>query len=59
MLTGEGGKGWGRSQILQRRESMILYKPFKTLWYASTGIFATLNPIRDLAQLCVGESFVK
>jgi hypothetical protein len=27
-----GGMGSGRSQIIQRRESLVLYKPFNTLW---------------------------
>jgi hypothetical protein len=29
MLMGEGG----RSQIIGRRESLVLYKSFNTLWY--------------------------
>ncbi len=24
LLTGEGGKGWGTSQIIRRRESLVL-----------------------------------
>jgi hypothetical protein len=31
LLTGEGGRGWGRSQIIRRRESLVLYKSFNTL----------------------------
>ena len=27
-----GGRGWGRSQIIWRRESLALYKSFNTLW---------------------------
>ncbi len=30
--TGEGGKTWGRSQIIRRRESLVLNKSFNTLW---------------------------
>ncbi len=31
-LTGEGGvRGWGRSQIIRRRERLVLYKLFNTL----------------------------
>ncbi len=32
MLTGEDRGGWGRSQIIRWRESLVLYKLFKTLW---------------------------
>ncbi len=28
----EGGTGRGRSQIIRRRESLVLYKSFNTLW---------------------------
>ncbi len=31
LLMEEGGTGWGRSQIIGLRESMVLYKSFKTL----------------------------
>ncbi len=31
LLTGVGGRGYGRSQILRRRESVILYKSVNTL----------------------------
>jgi hypothetical protein len=30
--TGENGRGWRRSQIIRRLESLVLYKSFKTLW---------------------------
>jgi hypothetical protein len=29
-----GGRGWGRSQITERRESLLFYKSFNTLWAA-------------------------
>jgi len=32
LRTGEGGRGWRRSQIRRWRESLFLYKSFKTLW---------------------------
>jgi hypothetical protein len=32
LLTGEGGKGWRRSQIIRRRESLVLSKSFNILW---------------------------
>ncbi len=28
----DGGGGWGRSQIIRRRESLVLYKSFNTLF---------------------------
>ncbi len=31
LLTGEGGRGWGRSQIIRQRESLVLYKSFNIL----------------------------
>jgi hypothetical protein len=31
LLTGEGRRGWGRSQIIRRRESHVLYELFNTL----------------------------
>ncbi len=31
LLTGEG-EGWGRSQIMWRRESLVFYKSFTTSW---------------------------
>ncbi len=31
LLTGEGGRGWERSQIIRRRESLVIYKSFNTL----------------------------
>ncbi len=30
LLTGEGGTVWGRSQVIRRRESLVLYKSFNT-----------------------------
>jgi hypothetical protein len=33
LLTG-WGSGWGRSQFIHRRESLVLYKSFNTLWPA-------------------------
>jgi hypothetical protein len=33
LLTGGRGRGWGRSQIIQQLESLVLYKSFNTLWY--------------------------
>ncbi len=30
-LTGDGGRVWGRSQIIRRRESLVSYKSFNTL----------------------------
>jgi hypothetical protein len=32
LLTREGERGWGRSQIIQGRESLVLYNPLTTLW---------------------------
>jgi hypothetical protein len=32
LLTEEGESGWGRSQIIRMRESLVLYKSFNTLW---------------------------
>ncbi len=34
LLTG-GGREWERSQIIRRRESLVLYKLFNTRWYPS------------------------
>ncbi len=31
LLTGEGGMGWGRSQMTRWRESLVLYKSLTTL----------------------------
>jgi hypothetical protein len=30
LLTGEGWRGWRRSQIIRRRENLVFYKSFKT-----------------------------
>jgi hypothetical protein len=35
LLMGEGGKGWGKSQIIQRCESLAFYKSLNTLWVDS------------------------
>jgi hypothetical protein len=32
LQTGEGEMGWVRSQIIRRRESLVLFKSFNTLW---------------------------
>jgi hypothetical protein len=32
LLTGEWGRGWGRSQIIRRRENLVLYESFNTLF---------------------------
>jgi hypothetical protein len=32
IITGEGGGRWGRSQIIRRRESLVLHKSFNTLY---------------------------
>jgi hypothetical protein len=32
LLTEEGVRGLGRSQIIRRRDSLVLYKSFNTLW---------------------------
>ncbi len=32
LLTGKGVRGWGRSQIIRRRECLFLCKSFSTLW---------------------------
>ncbi len=31
-VWGGGGRGWGRSLIFRRQESLVLYKSFNTLW---------------------------
>jgi hypothetical protein len=31
LLTGVGTREWGRSQIIRRRESLVLYNPLTTL----------------------------
>ncbi len=33
LLQGRGGRGWGRSQIIWHRVSLVLYKSFNTPWY--------------------------
>jgi hypothetical protein len=34
LLTGEGsGRGWGRSHLIQLRDSLVLYKAFINLWF--------------------------
>jgi hypothetical protein len=30
-LTGEGGMVWGRSQVIRRRKSLVIYKSFNPL----------------------------
>ncbi len=30
LMTGKRGRGWGRSQIVRRQESLVLYKSFNT-----------------------------
>jgi hypothetical protein len=37
LLTGGLGWGWGRSQILRRRESLVLYKSFNCIFYELRG----------------------
>ncbi len=32
LLTGEGGRGWARSQIIRPQEILVLYRSFNTLW---------------------------
>jgi hypothetical protein len=35
LLAGEGGwMVWGRSQVIRRRESLVLFKSFNTLYHA-------------------------
>ncbi len=36
MLTREGRGGWGRSQIIRQRGSLVLFKSFNTLWVQCT-----------------------
>jgi hypothetical protein len=31
-----GGRRWGRSKIIRRRESLIIFKSFNTLWREET-----------------------
>ncbi len=50
LLTGEGrGGGCGRSQIIRRRESLVLYNSFNTLWCK---VFTFLGMKKPNAQLC-------
>ncbi len=53
LLTGDGrgGRGWGRSQILRRRESLVLYKPYNTLWHAGYSTCLYLNRCVTVAHL--------
>jgi hypothetical protein len=32
LVTGKGWKGWGRSQIIRRRERLVFYNSFNTHW---------------------------
>jgi hypothetical protein len=36
LLSQEGGRGWARSQIIRPQESLVLYKPFNTLWFVES-----------------------
>ncbi len=40
-------RGWGRSQIIQRRESLVLFKTFNTLW---TGSIVSLVSFMELQE---------
>jgi hypothetical protein len=37
--SGRAGVGWARSQIILRRESLVLHKSFNTLWYRVTSFW--------------------
>jgi hypothetical protein len=43
-LTGEGGRGWARSRIIQPQERLVLYKSFNTLWYTVPQLFRWESP---------------
>ncbi len=49
--TEERERGWERSQIIRRRESLILYKPFNTLWHAGYSTWLYLNRCVTVAHL--------
>jgi hypothetical protein len=50
LLSGKGG----RSQIIQRRESLVLYKSFNTLWYPSFPlIMCSCSYLRIQVQHCL------
>ncbi len=42
---GGGGMWWGRSQIIRRRESLVLYKSFNTLCTHGSNWFYTCLPV--------------
>ncbi len=44
----EKGKGWARSRIIRPQESLVLYKPLKTLWYVSVVLCVFLEARRAL-----------
>jgi hypothetical protein len=54
-----GGGRWGRIQIIPRRESLVLYKPFDTLWPLYPPVWSGVylrNPIFwNPAKGCTGK----
>jgi hypothetical protein len=47
LLMGDGGWGWGRTQILRRRQSLVLYKSFNTLLLRVYLTCALLNKVPE------------
>ncbi len=35
LTDGRGGRGWGRSQNIRKRECLILYKSFNSIWFVN------------------------
>ncbi len=43
LLTGGGGRGWSRSEITRRRESLVFYKAFITIWLPLSWLVISIN----------------
>jgi hypothetical protein len=55
LLTEREGRGWARSQILRRRESLVLCKSFNTL---RLGISCS-SPVNNLPSCVSGKSLIR
>ncbi len=53
LLTGGRGRGWGRSQIIQQLESLVLYKSFNTLWYCPLTHYVNSVAILAFSELVI------
>jgi hypothetical protein len=58
LLTGEGRRGWGRSQIIRWTEGLVLCRSFNTLCFQSSSHDTTKNAYLPARKLVNPEAFV-